>query len=208
MSALFKLSYGLFILGVTSNGKKNACIVNTVQQVTAIPEKISVAVAKTNLTHDLIIESGSFAVSILGQDLNMELVQRFGMQSGRDTDKFEGQVHQVDLNNNPYIEESSALLSGKVINTVDLGSHTLFIADLVAEKVLSDSHPITYGEYRRLRANPSARPQVSASEQVANVLYECSICHYEYDGDRPFEELGEDYICPICKQPKKVFIKK
>lgn len=204
--AIFKLTYGLFVLGTAVEGQKNACIINTAQQVTAIPEKISITVAKNNLTHDMVKESKQFSVSILGENMDLDIINHFGMQSGRDVNKFETISYKEDSLGNPYIEEGVvAVLSGRVLQEVDLGTHTLFIADLVDSKLLSDEQPITYGGYREKRMNAGKSNQVETKSQD---IYECTICHYEYEGEIPFEELPEDYVCPICKQPKSVFIKK
>lgn len=200
--AIFKLSYGLFVLTTKSGEKVNGCIINTAQQVTAIPERISITVAKSNLTHDLVAESQQFCVSVLGEHAPLEVVQHFGMQSGRTIDKFKDLAYKEDVLGNPYLEEGMiAYLTGKVIQQVDLGTHTMFIADYVDAKVLGEEAPLTYAGYRE-RKNGA---QKQTSEKA---VYECSICHYEYDGEEPFDTLPEDYICPICKQPKKVFIKK
>lgn len=206
--AIFKLSYGLFVLGAKAEEKKNACIINTAQQVTAIPEKISITVAKTNLTHDMIQVSKQFSLSILGQGMDLNIINHFGMQSGRDVDKFVSYSYKEDTLGNPYIEEGVvAILTGKVIDTVDLGTHTLFVADLVDGKVLSDDQPITYNDYRAKKAALN-KAGVNKEEAKGQEVYECTICHYEYVGEVPFALLPDDYICPICKQPKNVFIKK
>lgn len=198
-TALFTMSYGLYILGTKLEDKLNACIINTGMQVTAIPEQISVTVAKSNLTHDMIVSSGQFSLVPLTADNILENVKRFGMQSGREVNKFEGVSYEVDTLGNPYIKEGAAsVITGKVNKTVDVGTHTIFIADAVDGKTFNQEGAITYSQYRELKAQSIP---VNKDKRV----YECTICHYEYNGEIPFEELPEDYICPVCKQPKSVF---
>lgn len=209
-TALFTISYGLYILGAKEGDKLNACITNTGMQVTAIPEQISVTVAKSNLTHDMIMASGQFSLTPLTADNIIENVKRFGMQSGREVDKFEGIHYELDTLGNPYVVEgAAAVITGKVNKTVDVGTHTIFIADVVDAKTFKQNESITYGQYREIKANGM---QVMNNKQVADhkevnhkPVYECTVCHYEYEGDIPFEELPDDYVCPICKQPKSVF---
>ena len=88
-AAMFQLSYGLFVLSAKDGEKDNGCIVNTVQQVTTTPNRISVAVNKGNFTHDMIRDTGSFNVSILSEEVPFEIFKHFGFQSGRDVDKLE-----------------------------------------------------------------------------------------------------------------------
>ena len=204
-SAVFKLSYGVFYLGTESNGKKNICVVNTVAQVTQEPLKISVTVLKSNLTAQLINESKKFSVGIMGTHLNLDDVAHFGQQSGRDLDKTLGYDCTTDMLGSPLFTNGCiASLCGKVTDSIDLGTHYLFIADLVDAATLSQDSPVTYNEYRAMKAgtfNPTAQ------SEEKNDTWQCTICHYIYDGEVPFEELPEDYICPLCKKPKSAFVK-
>lgn len=199
-TALFTMSYGVYVLGTKLEDKLNACIINTGMQVTSIPEQVSITVAKTNLTHDLVKTSGQFSLTTLSEVNALENVKVFGMQSGREVNKFENIPYKLDVLGNPYIEEGAvAVITGKVTQTVDVGTHTIFIADVVEAKDFKQNRPMTYAEYRALKAKNA--PQVDPGHKV----YECTVCHYEYNGEIPFEELPDDYICPICKQPKNVF---
>ena len=199
-TALFTMSYGVYVLGTKLENKLNACIINTGMQVTSIPEQISITVAKTNLTHDMVKASGQFSLTTLSEVSALENVKRFGMQSGRDVNKFDGIDYKVDVLGNPYIEEGAvAVLTGKVTQTVDVGTHTIFIASVIDAKDFKENKPMTYAAYRELKAQ--SMPPTTKNEKI----YECTVCHYEYNGEIPFEELPDDYVCPICKQPKSVF---
>ena len=129
--AMFQLTYGLFVLTAKENDKDNGCIINTAIQVTTTPNRITIAVNKQNYTHDMIMRTGKFNVSILDQSAPFELFQRFGFQSGRTADKFAGLQIARSENGLAYpAEHVSAVLCGKVVQTVDLGTHTLFLADV------------------------------------------------------------------------------
>ncbi|MEG0693820.1 MAG: flavin reductase [Oscillospiraceae bacterium] len=205
-SAVFKLSYGVFYLGTELDGKKNICVVNTVAQVTQEPLKISVTVLKSNLTAELINESKKFSVGIMGTKVSLDDVAHFGQQSGRNVDKIAGYDCPDDILGNPLFTNGCiASLCGKVTDTVDLGTHYLFIADLVDATNLSEDKPITYNEYRAMKAG-TFKPNAEAREEKRDT-WQCTICHYIYDGEIPFEELPDEYICPLCKKPKSAFVK-
>ncbi|MDD2955369.1 MAG: flavin reductase [Oscillospiraceae bacterium] len=195
--AMFKLSYGLFVLSAQENGKDNGCIVNTVQQVTDSPLRVSVAVNKQNLTHDMILSTGLFCVSILDESAPFSIFQRFGFQSGRSADKFEGIEARRAENGLLYLpQHCAAFLCGKVLQTVDLGSHTLFIAEVTEGELLSDIPAATYAYYH---AHIKPAPEKKAEKGA----WRCSICGYIYEGD----ELPADFVCPICKHGAVDFVK-
>ncbi|MGI6204812.1 MAG: flavin reductase [Anaerovoracaceae bacterium] len=198
--AMHKLSYGLFICTARSGGRDNGCIINTAVQVASEPNTISIAVNKLNFTHDLIMESGEFNVSILSEDAKFDTFRHFGYQSGRDVDKFAEIEFRRAANGVAYIdsEATNAYLSGKVKKTVDLGSHTLFIADVTDGEVLSDAPSATYAYYFK-----NIKPAPEAEGDAPKKGWICTICGYIYEG----EELPPDFICPICKHPASDFRK-
>lgn len=198
-NAMFKLSYGLFVLSARDGARDNGCIINTVMQVTDTPKRIAIAVNKANLTHDMIAKTGEFTLSVLSENAAMDTFKRFGFQSGRDADKFAGlEGVQRAANGINYITgESNALISGKVISTQDLGTHTLFVADVTEARVLDDAPSATYTYYFE---HIKPKPQSAISEQKGWV---CKICGYVYEGD----ELPADFICPLCKHGVEDFEK-
>ena len=187
-NALFKLSYGLFVLTAKQDGKDNGCIINTVQQVTSDPMRISVTVNKANLTHDMVLSTGEFNVSVLTEDAVFWIFQHYGFQSGRDVDKFANLPEARTANGIRFVEGcTNAVLSGKVIQTVDCGTHTLFIADVTEAKVLDNVPSVTYQYYF-----DHIKPKPEPAQQGKWV---CKICGYVYEGDT----LPPDFICPWCK---------
>ena len=186
-TALFTMSYGVYVLGTKLENKLNACIINTGMQVTSIPEQISITVAKTNLTHDMVKASGQFSLTTLSEVRALENVKRFGMQSGRDVNKFDGIDYKVDVLGNPYIEEGSvAVLTGKVTQTVDVGTHTIFIASVIDAKDFKENKPMTYAAYRELKAQ--SMPQATKNEKYLAMHKQISDWTYAHFPDAEFGE--------------------
>lgn len=189
--ALYNIEYGLFVVSARSGDKDNGCIVNTVAQVTSSPARISVTINKQNFTHDMILSTGCFNVSIISQAADFELFKRFGFQSGSDADKFAG-LSGIKRGENGILyltEKVNAYICAKVISTVDLGTHTMFIADVTECGTLGAEPSMTYSHYH---ANVKPKPEEKSSESGG---FRCKICGYIYEGD----ELPADFVCPICK---------
>ena len=204
-AALFKLSYGLYIIGVKDGDKQGGCVVNTAMQVTSKPAKVSLTVSKDNHTHDMMMASKHCTVSVLAQNVSMDTVGGFGFRSSKDVDKFDGVAHKMDEQGTPYLTDGMvAYFSCDITDTVDLGSHTLFVANVVEGEVLEDAEPMTYSYYRHVKNGtvPKNAPTYR-EEEPAQAGYKCSVCgHVE-----TLDTLPEDYRCPICRQPKGVFNK-
>ena len=190
-AAMFKLSYGLFVLTAKDGEKDNGCIINTAIQITSTPLRLSIAVSKSNYTHDMILKTGVFNVSILSTSAVFKQFEQFGFQSGRDTDKFAG-VDYSDRTANGirYIpEHTNCVISGKVADSYDYGTHTLFIADITESIVLSKEPSVTYQYYFD---NIKPKPQPTPEKKKGFV---CQICGYILEADT----LPADFICPLCK---------
>lgn len=193
---MHKLSYGLFILTAKENDKDNGCIVNTVSQVTSEPNRITVAVNKNNYTCDMIRKTGKFNVSVLTQNSKFETYKHWGFQSGASVDKCESISYKRADNGVIYItDECNAYLSANVISTTDLGTHILFIAEVIDGEVLSDDDSVTYAYYQKNIKTP-----VKVEKSLRG--YMCTVCGYIYEG----ESLPDDFVCPWCKHPASDFI--
>lgn len=190
-NALYSLSYGVFMLSTKAGEIKNGCITNTCIQIANSPTRVAISVLNTNYTCELIKQSGLFAVSILDDTCTFETIRHFGFQSGRDVNKFADMKLPLDVNGIPYLGwQTCAVISCKVISSEDLGSHTLFIAEVQDAKALSDNAPVTYADYQsRIKPKPEAK---SADKKI--VGWRCKICNYVYDGS----ELPKDFVCPLC----------
>ncbi|MCL2425790.1 MAG: flavin reductase [Oscillospiraceae bacterium] len=190
-TAMNKLSYGLFVLTTRNDKNDNGCIINTAMQLTSTPLRVSIAVNKANFTHDIIVKTGVFNVSILATDAPFDVFKQFGFASGKDTDKF-ANVDYTNRSSNGirYIpEHTNSVISAKVCESYDCGTHTLFIADVMESFVLSREPSVTY-QYYFDHIKP--KPQKPAEKKKGFV---CKICGYVYEGDT----LPDDFICPICK---------
>ena len=200
--AMYKLSYGLFVLTAKDGDKDNGCIINTAIQAASTPNQMSICVNKANYTHDMIAKTGIFTVSIISQKAKFDLFKRFGFQSGRNAEKFEGFAnYERGANGLLYITEgANAYISVKVDKTVDLGSHTMFVGEITDMEVLDDSLSATYEYYFN---NIKPKPQPVGVTENGQTVWRCTICGYEYVG----EELPKDFVCPICKHPASDFEK-
>lgn len=195
--ALYKLTYGLFLLTAKENDFDNGCVINTAIQVANNPTRISISVLKGNKTHDMILNTGIFNVSAISTEANFELFQRFGMQCGRDVNKFEGFTDAVRSENGIYyLKSANMYMSAKVTEQFDLGSHTMFIAELTEAVVLSDLPSCTYGYYQ---SDIKPKPAVKETKKRT---WTCSVCGYVYEGD----EIPDDFECPLCHHGKEDFV--
>ena len=200
--AMYKLSYGLFVLTAKEGDKDNGCIINTAIQAASTPNQMSICVNKANYTHDMIMRTGLFNVSILSQQVKFDLFKRFGFQSGKDVNKFaDFNLCKRGENGLLYVTDgTNAYISVKVDKVEDLGSHTMFIGEVTDMEVLSDYPSVTYEYYMN---NIKPKPQEVGKTDDGQTIWRCTICGYEYVG----EELPEDFICPLCKHPASDFEK-
>lgn len=187
-AAMRDFSYGLFVLTAREDGRDNGCIINTAIQATTDPNRVIIAVNKQNLTHDMILRTRAFNLSLLSEQAGFPLFQRFGFQSGRDADKFEGLDTPRTATGIRYIPQgTTAWLSCWVEQTVDLGTHTLFIAAVTDGEKLSKEPPMTYAYY-----HAHVKPQPQKTEKHG---WRCKVCGYIHES----ETLPDDFVCPICK---------
>lgn len=189
--AIYNLTYGVFMLSTKYGEVANGCITNTCMQVANSPMRIAISVLNTNYTCELIKKSKQFAISLLSEDCTFETIKHFGFQSGRDVNKFEDLSMPADCQGIPYMGwQACAVISGKVVEQYDLGSHTMFIAEVVDAKLLNDKAPLTYADYQA-RVKPKAEKPQTDKKIVG---WRCKICNYVYEGS----ELPADYACPLC----------
>jgi ferric-chelate reductase [NAD(P)H] len=154
--AFRKLSYGLYIVTSFKGEKLNGQIANVAFQVTSKPPKIAVCLNKENLTHELVEESGCFGVSVLSVDTPFPFIGLFGFRSGRDINKFENVQYKIGKLGVPLVTEHSvAILEAKVTEKLDVGTHTLFVGEVVDAEVLSDAEPMTYDYYHKVKGGKS-----------------------------------------------------
>ena len=194
--ALFNVSYGLYVVTAKDGSKDNGCIANAIMQVTSNPARIAICLNKENLTCDIISKTNEFNISILSTDSKFSTFKHWGYQSGKTIDKLEGISYKRAKNDIVYLdEETNACISAKVSQKIDLGTHFLFIADIVDSFIISDTPSVTYDYYQK------NIKEIQNNESKKG--YICLICGYIYEGD----VLPEDFVCPICKHGASDFKK-
>ena len=188
LTALFNIGYGLYVVTSRDGQRDNGLIVNTVTQVTNTPNRVAVTINKQNYSHHVIQQTGVMNLNCLSIDAPFEIFQRFGFQSGRTVDKFQGmELHRSDNGLVFLAQYVNSFLSLKVEQYVDLGTHGMFICSIEEARVLSKVETMTYTYYQK---NVKPKPQTEGKKG-----WVCKICGYIYDG----EELPEDFVCPLCK---------
>jgi flavin reductase (DIM6/NTAB) family NADH-FMN oxidoreductase RutF/rubredoxin len=218
--ALFKISYGLYIVSSGDKENGNAFISNTVFQVTSEPPKFATCCNKNNLTAEFIKKHGAFSVSILEQDTSSAIIGKFGYKSGRDIDKMEGTLVKYAETGVPVVLNGSiAYFECKVVETIDAGTHLLFIGELVSAEIIDDTKdPLTYLYYRNVKkgvAPKNAPTYIDKSKLETKPKgtllkkYKCPACGYIYDEAAEsikFNDLPSDWVCPVCGSEKSDFI--
>jgi rubredoxin/flavin reductase (DIM6/NTAB) family NADH-FMN oxidoreductase RutF len=222
--ALHTIGYGLYIVGSKKGEKLNGQVANTVIQVTSEPPAIAVTINKGNLTHEFIEESRVFTASVLAKDTPLAFIGHFGFKSGRDTNKLKGFNYILGETGAPIVTDHAlAFLEAKVNKELDVGTHTIFVGELVGAEILGEGEPMTYAYYHLVKrgTTPKTAPSYHhESKEVAAKMakYECTVCGYIYDpelGDpesgikpgTPFEDLPDDWVCPVCGADKSQFEK-
>jgi flavin reductase (DIM6/NTAB) family NADH-FMN oxidoreductase RutF/rubredoxin len=220
IEALFRITYGLFIVSSGDKNHGNGFISNTVFQVTAEPPQFVVCCNKNNFTAGIIEKSRAFSVSILEKDTTPEILGRFGFKSGRDFNKMEGMEIRYGQTGIPVVLNNSiAFLECTLVSTVDVGSHLMFVGELVQADLLDNTkEPLTYLYYRQVKkgsAPKNAPTYIDKSKLEASKAagtykkYKCTSCGYIYDEEKEnvkFSELPESWICPVCGSEKSDFI--
>lgn len=222
LKALYKLGYGLYIVCSKGGDRFNCQIANTVFQVCSEPPVIAVAINKQNLTHEFIAESKVFTVSILSQDTPLNFIGNFGFKSGREVDKLKDINYELGEIGVPVVlDHTLAYLEARVINQVDVGTHAIFIGEVIDADVVKEGEPMTYAYYHQVKRGTTPRTAPSYIEEKKEVVsrmvkYKCSICGYIYDPEKgdpdggikpgtPFEEIPDDWVCPVCGAAKSEF---
>lgn len=209
-NAFRKLSYGVYIVSAWDNGRPTGCTANSAMQITSDPATIAVSINHNNYTNKCIAESGRFTVSILSEQSDPSIIGTFGFQSGRDVNKFDAVPFEI-RENMPVVQDACAFLCCEVINKMETDTHTVFLGRVLDADLLSGQEPMTYAYYHKVvkgKSPKNAPTYLSEEDSAPTSAWVCSVCGYVYDGETPFEELPNDYACPVCGQPKSVFVKK
>lgn len=227
--AFYKITYGLYVVSSTDGSRSNGYIANTAFQVTSQPARFAIACNKDNYTCELIRQSQVFAISVLQQETKAEVIGLFGYKSGRTVDKFASVLHRTGQTGAPILlEDTLAWFECRVVQTIDVGTHMLFVGEAVDGDVLDNCHlPLTYAYYRDVKKGKApknaptyidpAKVQAAESTPLPAAKYVCTVCGHVYDpaigepeGGIPagtrFEDLPESWVCPICGAGKSDFV--
>jgi rubredoxin/flavin reductase (DIM6/NTAB) family NADH-FMN oxidoreductase RutF len=225
LSALYKLSYGVYIVGSHKGDKVNAQIANSAMQISSEPATLAVSINKKNLTHEYIKDSKVFSLSVLCVNTPLPFIGNFGFKTGRDTDKFKEIGYQKGQTSSPIVtENATAVFEAEVIGEADDETHTIFIGKIVVAEIINNDPVMTYEYYHIVKKGttpktaPTFIPREEKKEEVKMAKYECTICGYIYDpavGDpdngikpgTPFEKIPDSWVCPMCGATKSDFKK-
>jgi len=226
LKTLHKISYGLYVICSKNKEKINGQIANVLFQITSDPPVVAISINKQNLTHEYIDQSKVFTASILAETTPMTFIGNFGFKSGRDINKFEKINYKTGETKAPIvIDNSLAYVEGKVIDKIDCGTHTIFIGKVINAEIIGEGKPMTYEYYHKVKGgvSPKTAPTYDASmdkkkEEEKMDRYVCKVCGYIYDPEKgdpdsgiepgtKFEDLPDDWVCPLCGATKEDFKK-
>lgn len=221
-NALENITYGLYILSSKYRDDASGCVIDACIQAGTDPDRIAISVMNKNFTRKLIKKSGVFCLAILEESCPFEIIKHFGFQSGRDVDKFKGLTTFTGINDVPCImSHVCSTICAKVVDRLELGSHTIFVGEVIEQKHLSDARPMTYAYYQA-KVKPrseevSQSDETSGSESYSEngifssntdkeenaTGWRCSKCGFVYSD----QVLPDDYTCPVCGSPSGDFVK-
>lgn len=218
-NAFRQLSYGVYVVSTWDKGRATGCTANSAMQITSDPATIAVSINHDNYTNQCIQETEKFAVSILGEQSDPGIIGTFGFKSGREHNKFD-EVEQVLKGFMPVVADACAYIVCEVVDKMETSTHTVFLGKVLDADILKEDSAMTYAYYHNVikGKSPKNAPTYIAEEtagdnaggkaEKSGSRYVCSVCGYIYEGDVPFEELPEEYTCPVCRQPKTKFVEK
>lgn len=203
-------SYGVYVVSTLDGERPTGCVANSIMQITSSPATVAVSMNHDNFTNSCIETSGKFSVSILSESSAPELIGHFGFQSGKNINKFDT-IDYGTIDGLPVLKDACGYITCKIIDKMETTTHTVFLGEVIEGDVLSNEPAMTYAYYHNVVKGKSPKNAPTYIEEdpkeETDTKWVCGICGYIYEGEIPFEELPESFVCPICKQPKSVFKK-
>lgn len=216
IKVLNKISYGMYVIGTKYNDRNIGCFVNTVTQITSQNPIVSISINKNNYTNEAIKITKKFSISILSEETNSDVIGKFGFFSSKDIEKYENFKYE-ETEGLPILKENvCGNMICEVLNIVDTETHDIIIARVLNAFDLNEElTPMTYKFYHEVikgTAPKTAPTYVEEENKMENVeglkKYKCKICGYIYDEAKEgvrFEDLPDDWKCPLCKVGKNMF---
>ena len=210
---LRNISYGLYAIGVHDGTKPSACIVNTVFQITSNPAQIALSMNRNNYSHSCIEKNGLFTVSVLSEETAGTVIGALGFSSGRDSDKLQSVSYKMLAEGLPVIKEDCCCwMLCKVVDQIETSTHTVYIAEVIGGSEKTHGTPMTYAYYHQVikgsapKNAPTYQPPVKDTNVLEGEKFICTVCGYHYVATTvPFEDLPDDWVCPICGMRKSAF---
>ena len=208
LNARRNLSYGLYVVSSMDGGRPVGCIANSAMQIMAEPASIAVSLNHDNFTTKCVEKTGKFAISVLSEQAAPSLIAKFGFRSSKNTDKFQ-EVPYEKYDGMPVLKECCTYVNCQVTDKMETETHTVFLGSVIDTQFLKEGTPMTYAYYHNVvkGKSPKTAPTYIPPSEKTKGAYICTVCGYIYDGEVPFENLPEDYVCPICLKPKSAFKK-
>ncbi len=209
-TAFYNLSYGVYLCTSWDEGRPVGCVANSAMQITAEPATLAVSLNHGNYTNRCVSDTGYFSVCVLAEDCDPKLIGKFGFFSSREKDKFADFLWQV-RGKLPVPDGAMCWFSCRVIDKMETATHTVFLGEVMDADVLKAGTPMTYAYYHKVlkgKTAAKAPTYIAPEAEQTAAKYVCKICGYVYDGKVPFEELPDDWLCPVCGAPKSQFEKR
>lgn len=216
-AVLSNLSYGMYVIGTKQDGRPNACVATSVVQVSSgSPEKVLVTLTKDTHSCAAIRENGIFTISVLSTDTPASVIGALGLVSGKNADKLKNIRHKVLIEGVPVVKENTCCwFLCRVKDSMETKGQKVFVAEVIAGSDEAVGKPMTYQYYVKHlggaspKHSPTYLPPAHTFDKSSGESFVCSVCGYVYsDPNFGFEELPPDWTCPICKMPKKAFVRK
>ena len=205
--AFYHLSYGVYLCTSWDEGRPVGCVANSAMQITSSPATLAVSLNHDNYTNKCVGDTGYFSVCVLAEDCEPKLIGKFGVFTCREKDKIADFPWKV-RGKLPGPDGALCWFACKVIDKMETSTHTVFLGEVMDADILAEGTPMTYAYYHKvLKGKTAANAPTYQAEEKSGGRYVCRICKYEYSGDVPFEQLPDDWVCPVCGAPKSRFEK-
>lgn len=200
LNALFKISHGLYVIGAKDeNGRLVGSCIDAVMVIEVDPCQIMISLGKNSYTCETFLKTKELSLSVLPVQTPFDTVARFGFQSSRTADKWDRE-NTFEKEGLPFLKNACAYMRLKQNTVLETATHYVFLCDVLTCDAGECDTELTYNAYQK-NIKKKENPMTQQAKWI------CTVCGYVYDGETPFEELPDDWVCPLCGEPKSVFIR-